>query len=184
MHTKKIILVLAIFLLTNAYSAQSHGNDADKICESISIYFKDPNLYCIYDTLISVTTTANDSCIVFAIGRLDVKGISTNYVDIFISKNLKVFRRIRRDTLLTADCVPCDDPRDFLGLCIKGNKNTKQIVINCSYFYNRHQRAGTIYRSFVFDLISAPIWVRRNIDEEYKLRKSSIGKIDGDNTSR
>ena len=175
---------LSIFIFTFGLlfdlksQTQSDKNSADKICESISLYFKDPNIYCIYDKIIFVDNTKNDSSIVFAVGKIDIKGTSTQYVDIFASKELKSFRRITRDTLLTADCVPCDDPRDFLGIKIQKNNKSAQVIINCSYFYNRHQKAGTIYRSFVYDILFSPTTVQRNFDKEFKLRRTSVGKID------
>ena len=168
------------FLFDLKSQVQSDKNNADKICESISLFFKDPDIYCIYDTVIIVDNLKNDSSLVFAVGNFDIKGTSTQYVDIFASKGLKSFKRITRDTLLTSDCVPCDDPRDFLGIKIQKTKKSTQVIINCSYFYNRHQMAGTIYRSFVYDILFSPVSVRRNLDKEFKLRRTSVGKI-GDN---
>lgn len=181
MKTRTILTFILTFglLFELRSQPQSDSSNPNKICEAISLHFNDPDINCIYDTLFYIGNPKNDSSFVFAVGTIDISGKATKFVDIFVSKGLTSFKRMTRDTLLTEDCVPCDDPREIIGIKVRKSKKTTRVTMNCSYFYNRHQMAGTIYRSFVYDISFTPTTLHRNLDKENKLRRAEIGEISG-----
>ena len=175
---KYLFSILALCTLTFPLKAQSFANKADSICYALSVFYEDSNIYCKYDTLIEIANSFNDSSVVFALGYVDVKGIGTPSIDIYLSKALQKFKLISQDTLITTDCVPCEDPRDIVSVSQKNKKGHKQLFVKCSYFYSRHDLAGTIYRSFIYNIQERPLKVLRNYSEELKYRYSDVGKID------
>jgi hypothetical protein len=175
-----------LFLIATAYIkiyGQKNLNvplttiSSDSACELISIFYHDSTLYCIYDTIAIVNTAAKDTSVIFAIRYPELK--DTPCVEIFLVNNERI-TFIRKDTLITDDCVPCDSPRDFNGITQRRKKGYRQVLISCSYFYSRHGLVGTVYRTFVYKINSKPVRITRDLVTENKLKRTNIGKMDGE----
>ncbi len=176
---RRQLYILFILLQSTASLAQTERPGSDSLCSLISTFHKDQGYYCIYDTIALVETHIKNKPAIFAIRSVDVDGTNTPFAEIFVMTKGKLLL-VRTDTLITTDCNPCQEPREFNGVSVRIKNGKKQVLLACSYFYLRHGLAGTVYRTFVYEFRGNPIKISRNPDSEEEFKSANVGEIDGE----
>jgi hypothetical protein len=173
------LYIFYFFLQSISTFGQTKSPDDDNLCSLIANFHRDSSFNCIYDTVALVDTHIKNTSVIFAVRSIDIKGTSTPFCEVFVLTNGKL-KPARTDTLITNDCFPCHDPRDFDGISVRVKDGKKQVLLSCSYFYSRQNLAGTVYRKFVYEFSGNPIKIIRDKDSEEKFKSADVGEVTGE----